>query len=73
MLACMCKVAIVYLLGHCRLAQPSWLVQTNHRDQLVYFVNEHSLSVTAFNLSQDEFVGKVRSVCLYIPLPSQPP
>ena len=47
------------LLTPCRLTQPSWLVQTSQPDQLVYFVNEHCFFVMAFNLSQDEFVGKV--------------
>ena len=49
------------LVGCFRLAQLSWLVQTTHLDQLVYFVNEQSLSVMTFNLTQDEFVGKVHT------------
>ncbi len=42
-----------------RFTQPSWLVCTSHPDQLVYLVSEQSLSVIAFDLSQEEFVGKV--------------
>lgn len=42
-----------------RLPQPSWLVSSSHPDQLLCLANEQSLTVATFNLSQEEFVGKV--------------
>ena len=43
----------------CRLPQSSWLVPSSHPDQLLCLANEQSLTVATFNLSQEEFVGKV--------------
>ena len=43
-----------------RLPEPSLLLHTVLPDALVYFVNEHSFFIVTYNLSQEEFVGKVR-------------
>ena len=63
------RMLIIGYFGTCRLPQPCWLVRSSHCEQLVYLVNDQSLSVSSFNLTQEEFVGKVcilHSLCIYL-------
>lgn len=51
------EVIVVVLV--CRLPEPSVKLCTFSADALVYFVNDHSFFIVTYNLSQEEFVGKV--------------
>ena len=53
------KPFLLFCILRCRLPQASWLVPSSHPDQLLCLANEQSLTVATFNLSQEEFVGKV--------------
>lgn len=58
-LVCVFKPFLLFCILGCRLPQPSWLVPSSNPDQLLCLANEQSLTVATFNLSQEEFVGKV--------------